>query len=152
MKNASEYRDLGMDRRLARRDFLNGIAIAVTEACAAAKLDTVAEARQAITPPAGRSYPPALTGLRGNDPASVAAFDPLKAGAFRARPAEADPHEEYDLVIVGAGISGLAAAHFWRRALGTERRILLVDNHDDFGGHARRNEFTYGGRTFLAYG
>jgi spermidine dehydrogenase len=55
-------------------------------------------------------------------------------------------------VIVGAGISGLAAAHFWRRALGANQKILILDNHDDFGGHAKRNEFTYQGRTFIGYG
>ena len=63
-----------------------------------------------------------------------------------------DTGERYDLVIVGGGISGLAAAHFWRRALGNTQKILVLDNHDDFGGHAKRNEFTYQGRTFIGYG
>ena len=58
----------------------------------------------------------------------------------------------FDVLIVGAGISGLAAAHFWRRALGSSQKILVLDNHDDFGGHAKRNEFTYQGRTFIGYG
>ena len=30
--------------------------------------------------------------------------------------------------------------------------ILLLDNHDDFGGHAKRNEFTVDGRFLLGYG
>ena len=54
--------------------------------------------------------------------------------------------------MVGAGLSGLSAAHFFREATGAEARVLLLDNHDDFGGHARRNEFTLGGRTFIGYG
>ena len=49
--------------------------------------------------------------------------------------------ERYDLVVVGGGISGLAAAWFYRRAFGRKARILMLDNHDDFGGHAKRNEF-----------
>lgn len=54
--------------------------------------------------------------------------------------------EEYDLVIVGGGISGLAAGCFWRQVAGQNSRILILDNHDDFGGHAKRNEFTSSGK------
>jgi spermidine dehydrogenase len=153
MAHSSEYRDLGMDRKLPRRDFLNGVAIALTGAYAASAL---APLEAAIQPPASvappSAYPPALTGLRGNYPAAVAAFGPLREGAYRSAPIGIDTHEQYDLVVVGAGISGLAAAHFWRRALGTGQKILILDNHDDFGGHAKRNEFTYQGRRFLGYG
>ena len=53
--------------------------------------------------------------------------------------------------MVGGGLSGLAAAYFWHKAL-PNQRVLVLDNHDDFGGHAKRNEFTYNGRTFLGYG
>jgi spermidine dehydrogenase len=98
-------------------------------------------------------YPPALTGLRGNYPESIAAFGSIERGAYRQFPAlDVDTREEYDLAIVGAGISGLAAAYFWRNALGPDQRVLILDNHDDFGGHAKRNEFQYNGRTFIGYG
>ena len=60
--------------------------------------------------------------------------------------------ESYDLVVVGGGISGLAAAYFYRQKAGKSARILILDNHDDFGGHAKRNEFTAGGRMVLSYG
>src|SRR6202007_1030132 len=60
--------------------------------------------------------------------------------------------EVYDLVVVGGGISGLAAAHFFRKKAGEKARILVLDNHDDFGGHAKRNEFRSGGRMLLSYG
>jgi spermidine dehydrogenase len=59
--------------------------------------------------------------------------------------------EHYDLVVVGAGLSGLAAAFFYRQAK-PDARILLLDNHDDFGGHAKRNEFRYGETFRLGYG
>ena len=57
----------------------------------------------------------------------------------------------YDLVIVGAGISGLSAAHYYLERYSTAR-ILILDNHDDFGGHCKRNEFQVGDRTLIGYG
>ncbi|MGB8729804.1 MAG: FAD-dependent oxidoreductase, partial [Candidatus Sulfotelmatobacter sp.] len=60
--------------------------------------------------------------------------------------------EIYDLVVVGGGISGLAAAYFFRKSAGEKARVLVIDNHDDFGGHAKRNEFHAGGRMLLGYG
>ena len=68
--------------------------------------------------------------------------------AVESLPAE----EQYDLVVVGGGISGLAAAWFYRRARGAQARILILDNHDDFGGHAKRNEFMLDGRLVIGYG
>jgi spermidine dehydrogenase len=62
-----------------------------------------------------------------------------------------DTDETYDLVVVGAGISGLSAAHFFL-AENPEARILILDNHDDFGGHAKRNEFELDGQTIIGYG
>jgi spermidine dehydrogenase len=157
MSPTNERRELGMDRRIPRRDFLNGLAIGVTGAYAAATATTLTAA--GVTPMASQpamsaaTYPPARVGLRGNYPAAVEAFGRMQSGAFRQLPTlDIDTREMYDLVIVGAGISGLSAAHFWRRALGTNQKILVLDNHDDFGGHAKRNEFRYEGRTFVGYG
>jgi spermidine dehydrogenase len=91
--------------------------------------------------------------LRGNYPAAVEAFGPIQSNAYRQFPAiPVDTGEHYDLVVVGGGISGLAAAYFWQRALGARQRVLVLDNHDDFGGHAKRNEFMYQGRRFIGYG
>ncbi|MGE3692696.1 MAG: NAD(P)-binding protein, partial [Novosphingobium sp.] len=55
------------------------------------------------------------------------------------------------LVIVGSGISGLAAAYFHRKKH-PEASILLIDSHDDFGGHAKRNEFDTQGKLLIGYG
>jgi spermidine dehydrogenase len=56
------------------------------------------------------------------------------------------------LVIVGAGLSGLSAANFFQDKTSKKSRVLMIDNHDDFGGHAKRNEFHLDGKTYLATG
>ena len=77
----------------------------------------------------------------------------VRDGAFwSTAPKAADTGEAYDLVIVGGGISGLAAAHFFRKAAGDKARVLILENHDVFGGHAKRNEFNGGSRTRLGFG
>jgi spermidine dehydrogenase len=139
-------RELGLDRGITRRDFLNGVAVGAA-GIALSPLDLLAET------PAAVRYPPALTGLRGSNDGSWEVAHSLRDGTFWSRVgAPQDTGETYDLVVVGAGLSGLSAAHFFREATGTKARVLLLDNHDDFGGHARRNEFALNGRTFLSYG
>jgi len=144
-------RDLGLDRPITRRDFLNGLAVGVG---AIGALTPQALLRAGILDPqAAELYPPALTGLRGSTDAAFENAHKLRDGA----PPSAwgiprTTGEKYDLIVVGAGISGLAAAHFYRQAAGPNARILILDNHDDFGGHARRNEFTVDGKLLLGYG
>lgn len=105
----------------------------------------------ALSSGAGASvYPPALTGLRGSDPGSYQVAHAMRDGARWDEPE--DMEETYDLIVVGAGLSGLAAAYWFRKQHGANSRILLLDNHDDFGGHARRNEFHAGKRMLLSFG
>jgi spermidine dehydrogenase len=94
-------------------------------------------------------YPPLLTGLRGSHPGSFEDAHALRDGLTW--PQATDTGEEYDLIVVGGGISGLAAAHFYR-AHAPKSRILILDNHDDFGGHAKRNEFNLDGHLNLLNG
>jgi spermidine dehydrogenase len=141
-------RELGCDRAITRRDFLNGIAVGV----AGASLLGGSRRSEAAQLPADY-YPPALTGLRGSHAGSFEVAHRVRDGEFATFPRlDVDTGEEYDLVVVGGGISGLAAAHFFRKMMGADKRVLILDNHDDFGGHAKRNEFTYQGRTFIGYG
>jgi len=146
---------LGEDRGIPRRDFLQGTLIGAATALGGPLLAGLADAAE----PAGASaaaqdqpgyYPPVLTGLRGSHPGSFEGAHALRDGA--SIPAAADTGEIYDLVIVGGGISGLAAAHFFQARTSRRSRILILDNHDDFGGHAKRNEFALGGRLQLLNG
>jgi spermidine dehydrogenase len=148
-----------MGRKISRRDFLNG---AVGSLVAGAALAPGCSLPSSAPPPgpvgtAGTpvdpaAYPPSRLGPRGSHPGSfeVALEMALEKRTDWGPAAEPDPHE-YDLVVVGAGVSGLAAAFFYREQH-PGARVLLLENHDDFGGHAKRNEFEWNGRTILGYG
>jgi spermidine dehydrogenase len=150
--------ELGMGREITRRDFLNGVAagvggtfvggaIATETLLAAAALDEFAPEK------APDYYPPAKTGMRGNHDGTFTFAHRLRDGESPDSFGDAaDTREKYDLVVVGCGISGLAAAYFFRKSTGKNARILILDNHDDFGGHAKRNEFRAGGRMVLSNG
>ncbi|MBS0377593.1 MAG: NAD(P)/FAD-dependent oxidoreductase [Proteobacteria bacterium] len=136
----------GTQRAIPRRDFLQGSLFAAATSLCGPLLCAPGRAAAAES----EYYPPALTGLRGSHPGSFEAAHALRDGAATGTPL--DTGESYDLVVVGAGISGLAAAHFYRGLHGAGRRILILDNHDDFGGHAKRNEFGSGERLRLVNG
>ena len=92
-------------------------------------------------------------GMRGNHEGAYTAAHSLRDGEFWDSAGKPEStSEKYDLVVVGGGISGLAAAYFYRQQAGVNARILILDNHDDFGGHAKRNEFRAGNRLLLSYG
>ncbi|HZS59688.1 MAG TPA: NAD(P)-binding protein [Gemmatimonadaceae bacterium] len=135
---------------ITRRDFLNGVAIGVAGIWAGA-CDWGAVPAEAQNAPG--YYPPSLMGMRGSHDGSYAIAHALRDGTFwKTAGQPVSTGESYDLVVVGAGISGLAAAHYYRARAGNNARILILDNHDDFGGHAKRNEFRVGGRLLLANG
>ncbi len=133
-----------MHAAITRRDFLNGVSVAV----GAALLPEGAFADSALQDQPGY-YPPALGGMRGSHPGAFEVAHALRDGA---RWDAERPGEDYDLVVVGGGISGLSAAYFFRETHGPHARILILDNHDDFGGHAKRNEFTIDGRHMIGFG
>ena len=139
-----------MDRKITRRDFLNGVAVTAGSALMPWHLFGAAASNPEKSP---TYYPPALTGMRGSHVGSFEAAHALRDGTFwdtAGKPE--DTGENYDLIVVGGGISGLAAAHFYRKAAGVQARILILDNHDDFGGHAKRNEFRVNGAFRLGFG
>ncbi len=140
--------ELGMRRGITRRDFLDGVAVSIGAVAAGSLLGGTASADSR-----GSYYPPALTGMRGSHDGSFEIAHSLRGGTFWDNAGSPDSTgESYDLVVVGAGISGLSAAHFYLRDVNPRARILILDPHDDFGGHAKRNEFRVGGRTLIGYG
>ncbi len=142
-------RDLGMDRPISRRDFLDGVAVGIG---ALGLVTGRAEAATAFPQDRPGYNPPTLTGMRGSHDGSYDYAHALRDGnAFQNAGTPVDTQEIYDLVIVGGGISGLAAAYFYR-ARNASAKILILDNHDDFGGHAKRNEFRPGGRLLITNG
>jgi spermidine dehydrogenase len=151
-------KELGMGREITRRDFLNGVAIGagaslVSVSFAAEQLLAAAVLDEPVKQDAPGYYPPAKTGMRGNHEGSFAYAHRMRDGESPDAMGEpTQTGETYDLVVVGGGISGLTAAHQFRKKAGKNAKILILDNHDDFGGHAKRNEFQAGGRMLLSYG
>ncbi|HEX5787319.1 MAG TPA: FAD/NAD(P)-binding protein, partial [Woeseiaceae bacterium] len=139
-----------MKKAITRRDFLNGTQVAI----GASLLGPWTELFGAPAPGPGLDsyppgyYPPAKTGMRGSHDG---AWETMHARVAGATWAAGPPEEQVDVVVVGGGISGLASAFFYRQQR-PDARILVLDNHDDFGGHAKRNEFDVGGRTRIGYG
>jgi spermidine dehydrogenase len=158
MDKRKKDRELGMDREISRRDFLNGVAIG---AGAGLLAGTISPERllaagifdQSSPEKSPDYYPPARLGMRGNHDGSFTMAHRMRDGETAGdlgQPTETG--ETYDLVVVGGGISGLAAAYRFRQKAGNDAKILILDNHDDFGGHAKRNEFQVAGRMLLSYG
>src|SRR5262249_26692641 len=137
---SSRLRRLGMGRPITRRDFIDGIAAtAAVAASAGAPAAADREETAGVSQDRSRGYPPALTGMRGSHPGSFEAAHALRNTAFaQSGPEPIDTGEYHDLIVVGGGISGLAAAYFYRAKAGDDARVLILDNHDDFGGHAKR--------------
>ena len=143
-------RNIGMDRRITRRDILHGAGALAAMSLLPGKLP--ANQVPALKSDPSRAYPPALSGLRGSHVGSFeAAHELAREGRRDWGPVVESDSSDYDLVIVGAGISGLAAAHFYLKAH-PKARLLILDNHDDFGGHAKRNEFRVGEHQLIGYG
>ena len=148
----------GMDRDITRRDFINGVNIVVGGSLLSAPFTQALAGLEGSTSdlPAQMKpgyYPPVRDGMRGSHPGSFEVAHQMRDGKRWNDPSDStDSGEDYDLVVVGGGISGLAAAYFFQKEAGPDARILIVENHDDFGGHAKRNEFHYEGRMLVDLG
>lgn len=138
-----------MADQITRRDFINGVAIAIAGVAAADGRVARGEAASGTLASAAAN-PPALTGLRGSHPGSFETAHRLRDGASFDT-TSLPVNDRYDLVVVGAGISGLAAAYYYRKQR-PDARVLILDTNDDFGGHAKRNEFEVDGQHLLGYG
>jgi spermidine dehydrogenase len=133
---------------ITRRDFVNGTLMVAGSSML--PFEASAQAAMAALDPS--YYPPARTGLRGSHPGSNEAAHSRAWGNKSDWGPTNNLKEEYDLVVVGGGLSGLSAAYFYQQKHGRDKNVLILDNHDDFGGHAKRNEHTIGGHTILGEG
>ena len=152
MKKPSDKR-LGMQRAITRRDFVQGAAVAAGAVLQAGAVGASggANASAGAQRMTIADYPPVKTGMRGSHPGAYEIAHALaRDGAKFPEPKSTEEH--YDLIVVGAGISGLAAAHYYQKRFGADSKILLLENHDDFGGHAKRNEFHQSGEMVLSMG
>jgi len=141
----TEDRFLGMHQPITRRDFLQGAALGV----AGLALGCGGKTEQTHH----ANSPDELTGLRGQDEAAMKLGHRGRDGEFLQLPSNViDTGEAYDLIVIGAGLAGLAAAYVYFREKKGRCKILILDNHDDFGGHARRNTFHHEGTTLIAPG
>jgi len=146
-------RELGMNRQIPRRDFLNGMSVAIGGAIVPGDFwsNLFASDQKSFDPEKEPGYyPPTKTGMRGSHDGSWEVAHAMRDGEHWTNPTR--DAESYDLIVVGAGISGLSAAYFYRQQAGPNAKILILDNHDDFGGHAKRNEFQSGNRILIGYG
>ena len=147
-------RGLGMDRPIRRRDFLNGMSVSIGASLVEPGSFWARVLADFDKPDAPEKapgyYPPAKTGMRGSHDGSWEVAHAMRDGETWDNP-ELEP-DSYDLIVVGGGISGLSAAYFYRQKAGPQAKILVLENHDDFGGHAKRNEFHSGDRLIIGYG
>src|SRR5690606_16694812 len=122
-------RELGMGRAISRRDFFDGVAVTAGAAALPGPARPGAVYAAAWAPGAA---------FRGNTSQALGVLHALRDGRFWQQADPPEPTgERYDLVVVGAGLSGVSAAHEWlRRHPGA--RVLILDNHDTTGGHLQR--------------
>jgi spermidine dehydrogenase len=138
-----------MHRKITRRDFVNGIGVTTAGALT---LPRWAQAQEFAPEQSADYYPPARTGMRGDHEGSFEAAHQIRDTKSVDLSSVTHTNETYDLVVTGGGLSGLAAAYYFLKNAGRTARILILDNHDDFGGHAKRNEFRHDGRLMAING
>ncbi len=133
----SDDERLGMFRAITRRDFLQGTALAL--------------AAPGLVRAQGQAHPP--SGFEGQDDPSTECGHRVRDGIYQTLPSEiVDTGEDYDLIVVAASLAGLASAYVYQKERGGEAKVLLLENNDNFGGHARRNTFRWKNTTLIVNG
>ncbi|HZU25259.1 MAG TPA: NAD(P)-binding protein [Bryobacteraceae bacterium] len=151
MATENDDHSLGMDQPISRRDYLNSTLLATGSALLAGvcPLDLLAANPEAWTGYGGVGD---YASSNGNTWDVMTDGHKIRDRAFEPLPSDiTDTGEQFDCVVVGGGISGLAAALFFKRQTGGKRRCLVLENHAIFGGEARRNEFVVDGQRLIAH-
>jgi len=146
------YRRAVASGRITRRDFIQGMAVAA----GALFVPGMYRYGSLAAPPGHREFGGGRSGFpgpNGNPDDVVAACHTVRSGG-RGIPeemafAESDP-VDYDLIVIGGGLSGLAAAWDYTRCAGGTPRVLILDNHEQVGGVARRNSLKVDGIRIIA--
>jgi spermidine dehydrogenase len=141
---------LGMNQPITRRDFLNTALLASGGLLleSVAPKDLLAETGDWDGYGGVGDY----SKSNGNTRAVLEAGHQIRDGRFDSLPSNlAGTEEVYDCVVVGGGISGLAAALFFQRQASQGKNCLVLDNHPIFGGEAKRNEFIVDGQRLIAH-
>src|SRR5271165_4847882 len=147
----------GMNREITRRDFLNGALAGSGAVLLGSALPMQLLARDAaMSPPdddwTGYGGVGDYANSNGNTAAVFEAGHQIRDGVFESLSASViDAGETYDCVVVGGGISGLAAALLFQRKAGEGKTCLVLDNHPIFGGEAKRNEFLVDGHRLIGH-
>jgi spermidine dehydrogenase len=155
--NSAAERALGLDRNITRRDFLNSTLLAsggllLSGASPAQLLAQQGSSQSADGDWTGYGGVGDYSKSNGNTMPVVQAGHRIRDAEFETVPASVvDTGETYDCVILGGGISGLAAALIFRQLAGTNKSCLVIENHPIFGGEAKRNEFLVNGRRLMAH-
>ena len=150
MKQKPGDHALGLNARITRRDFLGSTLLASGAALLEGLTPSQLLAQKDDWTGYGgvgeysRSNGNTLEVLQAGHKMRDAAYDPLSPEAI-------DTGETYDCVIVGGGISGLAAASFFLRHAGPGKSCLILENHPIFGGEAKQNEFQVDGKRLIAH-
>jgi len=147
---------LGTDVAITRRDFLNATLLASGSVllASASPAQLLSSAAQAPAQDDWTGYGGVgdYANSNGNTTAVFEAGHQIRDGLFEGLPVSAiDTGETYDCVVVGGGISGLAAALIFRRKAGEGKTCLVLDNHPIFGGEAKRNEFLVDGHRLIGH-
>ncbi len=87
----------------------------------------------------------------GNTESVLKAGHGIRDGAYESLTNVVDTEETFDCVVVGGGISGLAAALLFQRGTDDKLSCLVLDNHPIFGGEAKQNDFEVDGQRLSAH-
>jgi spermidine dehydrogenase len=142
--------DLGMNEPVTRRDFLGSVLLA--SGAALFESMTPAELLAAQDEFTGYGGVGEYSSSNGNTLQVLQTGHTIRDGIYDPLPKNIiDTGEIYDCVIVGGGISGLAAALFFQRQCRKGMKCLVLENHPIFGGEAKQNEFLVDGKRLIAH-